>query len=276
MFQKTVKSEVFFNGAGLHSGKNINVKVSPADEDTGICFLRKDMPSVPLFRADASSVVNTERCTVIGNEYFTISTIEHLFSALYALEITNVLIEVDSSELPALDGSALPFYLALKDAGIVEQRNAAKVLNLKEPVFLSSNNCYLIALPSNELRFTVLTDYPEKSIGRELCDFVMSADAFEKSVAPARTFAFYSEVKALLEKNLALGGSIENALVIYDDAYSSPLRLNNEIAAHKCLDLIGDISLCSYRLKAHITAIKPGHKINTAFALMLQNIGGNH
>ena len=269
MNQKTILSSIEIKGTGLHSGENITVKLEPAMENSGIVFHRSDLVEKPL-KALASNVVNTKRCTVLGNDEFKISTVEHILSALYALNIDNINIFVNGAEMPAMDGSSAVFYNTLKSCGIKELSCPRKEICLTSPIFEIINDSILIALPSKERKFTVVLDYPGTLLGTELCSFNLDKDSYIDKVAPSRTFAFMHEVQMLLDNNLAKGGDFNNALVISEDSYSSPLKHENEPVWHKCLDLIGDMSLCGKVLLSHIVAIKPGHTINTKLALKLE------
>ena len=272
MNQKTILSSTELKGTGLHSGEDITLKLEPGKENSGIVFHRSDLLGSKPLKALASNVVNTQRCTVLGNDEFKISTVEHLLSALCALGIDNINISVSGSELPALDGSSAILYNSLKSCGIKELDSDKKVIRLAIPVFEVKNDSILIALPSEERKFTVVLDYPGTLLGTELCSFNLDRDSYTDKVAPSRTFAFMHEVQYLLDNNLAKGGDFNNALVISEDSYSSPLKHENEPVWHKCLDLIGDISLCDKTLFAHIVAIKPGHTINTQLALKLEQM----
>lgn len=272
MNQRTILSAIELKGNGLHSGENVTVKLEPAPENNGILFHRSDLPGSKPIKALASNVVSTQRCTVLGSDEFKISTVEHLLSALFALGLDNINIFTNASELPALDGSSSIFYSSLKSSGIKELNSQKKIVRPQIPIFETKNDSILIALPSEEKKYTVILDYPGTILGTELCSFNLDKDSYTDKVAPSRTFAFMHEVQYLLDNNLAKGGDFNNALVISEDTYSSPLKHENEPVWHKCLDLIGDISLCGKTLLAHIIAIKPGHTINTQLALKLEQM----
>ena len=274
MNQKTIQTSFEIRGIGLHSGKEVTLRLESAVENNGITFKRLENLDAKPLPALASNVISTQRCTVLGNEDFKVGTIEHLLSALYALGIDNINILTDSSELPAMDGCAVSFYNALKSCGIKELSAPKKVVILKEPFIIHKNDSTLIALPYEGKKFTAVLDYPGTLLGTQACIFDLDKESYIDEIAPARTFAFMSEIKALLENNLAKGGDFNNALVIDEDSYSSPLKFANEPVRHKCLDLIGDIALCGKLLFAHVIAIKPGHSINTQLALEIEKNGG--
>ncbi len=274
MNQQTISSALEFTGIGLHTGKESCIKLEPMPPDSGIVFRRADLPDAPPLKALASNVVNTQRCTVLGNGFFKISTVEHLLSSLYSIGIDNLMITVDAEEIPAMDGSSIEYFNALTACGLKTQAAPRKVLSLQQPCFSVKNGSIIIALPSQDRRFTVMLDYDHPMIGTQICDFDLLKDSYCEKIAPARTFGFLHEVQALLDRNLARGGDISNALVIMPDGFSTPLRLENEPVHHKCLDLIGDISLSGLLVFAHIIAIKSGHALNVDFALKLEQMGG--
>ena len=257
MKQKTIKSEFEFEGKGLHTGLKIHAKFLPAEENTGICIRRTDLEGQPCYEARVEYVSATERGTVLENGTWRVSTIEHAMSALYAMGITNCVIELDAPEMPILDGSAMPFVAAILMSGIEEQEE----LEVE------------ISFPGQIL-------HDQKA---ELKDL----STYAKDIASARTFCFVREIAYLLSRGLIRGGDLKNALVIYEypisqeamdqltDAlgqprqqadklgYLSPLKYENEPARHKLLDLIGDFSLLGVRLQGRISAYRPGHGPNT-------------
>jgi UDP-3-O-[3-hydroxymyristoyl] N-acetylglucosamine deacetylase len=268
LFQQTsLRAPYSIEGVGMHTGAEARITVKPAPANSGIHFV-VGAARIP---ARAAFVVNTRRCTCLGNGDKRVDTVEHLLSALFGLCITNVEIEVEGPEIPILDGSAQLWVKGLKAAGIVELGVCAPTLRLSEPVALQTGDSWYIAVPSEELGVTCVTHFDHPLLGTETITYVESPDHYENEIAPARTFGFSSEVEALLAAGLARGGSLDNALIIQHDRFSHKLRLPHECARHKLMDLLGDLSLTGERLCASVTAIKPSHQGNTAFATLLSN-----
>lgn len=270
MEQRTLARSFTLAGAGIHTGASGRLTLHPAEPDAGRVF-RLGAVTVP---ARADYVIDTRRCTTLGREGASISTVEHLLSALYGLSVDNVVIEAEGPEVPILDGSALPFVEAILSAGIVGQNQPLRALKLTETLTLEEGDCLVTATPTDapaEFRVDVqFADWPEgsgtlvKPVG---ADF---AEEYAATIAPARTFAFRREVEMLLAAGLAKGGSLDNALIVTPpDEFSTPLRLPQEWQAHKLLDMIGDLALTDARLVLNVTATRPGHRINTLFAQAL-------
>lgn len=245
---------VEFSGHGVHLGQACCVRVEPAPPGHG-CWLQQGSERFP---ALAHNVVELERCTVLGHGDARISTVEHLFAALAALRVYDCNVVVDGPELPILDGSALPFLSALEPC--VEPSGSIEPLVLREPVWVGNDNSQVLALPAEETVLRYALYYPHPLLGYQECEFTPARHSFATELAPARTFALQQEVELLQAKGLARGGSLDNALVVGMDAYSSPLRLPNEPVRHKCLDLLGDLYLLGRPLQAQVIAIKAGHR----------------
>lgn len=265
MYQKTIENSFELSGIGLHTGKNSTIKVFPAKENSGIVFYRTDLPNKPSIPANYSKVTSTLRSTTLGENSIQIATVEHFLAALYGLGIDNLKIELNGEELPALDGSALIFTQALQNAGIVMQNILKKEYLIKEPLIIHEDDAYLIVLPDNKLKITYIIQFPHSLVGTQWFSFKLNKQTFINDIAPSRTFGFLEEIQTLFEKKLALGGNLENAILIKPDGYSSPLRFSNELVRHKCLDLLGDLALTGLILKAHIIVIKGNHTLNIKF-----------
>lgn len=274
MKKHTLAAPILLTGTGLHTGLECYAKLLPCREDVGIVYKRVDLAGAPTIQALASNVHSTARCTSLQKGELSISTIEHIQAALYMYGIDNLIIECNAPEVPIKDGSSLLFCNEIEKVGIEELPLETEPLKLTEPIVKSRGESYIVAVPSESARFTVVVDYGEKVIGVQSYDFDPTKEEFKTALAPARTFAFMKEIQALLEHNLARGGSLDNALIVDESGYSSPLRLSAEPARHKCLDLIGDLSLAGRKLQMHVIAIKPGHSANTEFAKELQKLGG--
>lgn len=259
MRQKTISNPFELSGPGLHSGKPSVLNFSPAPANTGICFV-KDGQEIP---AVLGQVKETKRGTSLNG----IAVTEHLLSALYGLGIDNLKIEINGDELPALDGSALPYVEALEKAGIIEQAAEKNYLTNHQTIKLTDNIASLEALPYNGFKVSFMIDFP--GIGKQQLVFELNKDDFKADLAPARTFGYIEEYELLKEQGLAKGASLENALVLGNDGYLNTPRFPDELVRHKILDLIGDLALIGRPIKAEIKAIKSGHKLNIELARRL-------
>ncbi|MBU4561013.1 UDP-3-O-acyl-N-acetylglucosamine deacetylase, partial [bacterium] len=234
-YQRTIKKEINYSGIGLHTGKRVKITFKPAPVDSGVRFVRVDLEGKPQIAAEVSKVIKASRETSIGEGEVKVQSIEHILAALAGLRIDNLEIEIDSDELPAADGSTLPFVQVLKEAGVVEQEKERKYLKLKEAVSYAKENVYLIALPNEELKVSYTIDFDHPVLRTQFASFVINEDTFTKEIAPARTFGFESEVRELKEKGLIKGGSLENAVVIGEKGIlnKEPLRFSDEFVRHK-------------------------------------------
>ncbi len=269
--QNTIGSSFTLEGIGIHSGTVGRITVHPAQANTGRVF-RIGKIAIP---ARAEYVTDTRRCTTLGKEGIAVSTVEHLLSALYGMQVDNALIEVEGTEIPILDGSALPFVAAIQSVGIVSQSEPANFLMLSQEITLTAGASEMHANTSENFTIECRVSFENWTEGTAspLCEVDNSND-YATAIAPARTFAFQEEVEALLAAGLAKGGSLDNALVITPpDTFSSPLRLPQEWAIHKILDMVGDLALVDARLCLALKATKPGHRINTLLAQTLREQG---
>lgn len=259
---------------GLHTGKEVKMTLCPAKEGTGVVFERTDLPSHPLIPATIEYVQDTSRSTTIGIGGIRVHTVEHVLAALCAYQIDNVKIKVSSAEPPVGDGSSQPFVEMIESCGIQEQAHPLPVVRVNKPVYWSKGDIHLVALPSDEYRVSYTLHYPNSpAIRCQYYSVFVNQTSFKDEISPCRTFALYDEVSQLMDRGLIKGGSLENAVVIKDDVIFSKegLRFPEEMARHKILDLIGDLSLVGFPFLAHIVAIRSGHGANTAFAKELFN-----
>ena len=267
--QKTIAKEATFQGKGLHSGKNCKVKLIPARENSGIIFKRIDIAEDNIILADFKYISSSNLCTTLKNynSEAKIFTVEHLLAAIKGNDIDNVLIECDSPEIPALDGSALEFDKIIKKAGIhYQENNFKKYIVVKKEIIVKNDNGSKITLsPSNEFKLKCLIKFPEP-IGQQSLEFNKPLTEIYKEVFNARTFCFFKDIESMKNNGLAKGGSLKNAIVIKNNKIlnESGLRDRNEFVKHKILDLIGDLALGNYNLMGFIEAICPGHEINKA------------
>ncbi|MBX3168124.1 MAG: UDP-3-O-[3-hydroxymyristoyl] N-acetylglucosamine deacetylase [Candidatus Eremiobacteraeota bacterium] len=262
--------EVHFEGVGVHRGEKCLVSLAPGPAGSG-CWMQRDGQR---WRCLADSVVEVERCTVLGNGQTSVSTVEHLFAALSSVAVYDCEISVKGSEIPIMDGSALPFVQGLKP--FLEPGPAIEPLRLSQPLWVGNEQSQVLALPSPVCRFHYALYYPKTPIGYQEASYEPLSDSFEQKLAPARTFALEREVEWLRAQGLARGGSLNNALVVLADGFSSPLRLEQEMARHKCLDLVGDLYLLGRPLLAQVFAVKAGHRWHVELARkMLRELAEN-
>ncbi len=297
--QHTIQTPVSVSGVGLHTGENITLTILPAKENTGITFLRKDIGPEAFLKADANLVVDTARGTSIGYEEVRVSTVEHVLAALTGMGIDNVIVAVDQSETPILDGSSRFYVEALKKAGRVEQDALRDYFEIREPVRFTheEKDCEFIALPSDHFRITCLIDYDSTVLGHQYASLDDIND-FADEIAPCRTFVFLHELEFLLDQNLIKGGDLSNAIVFVDrpvsqeeldrmaNLFNKPsvevktegilnnvdYLFPNEPARHKLLDIVGDLTLAGKPIKGHIIAKKPGHASNVLFAKKIKSL----
>ncbi len=270
MEQQTLRRSFTLAGVGVHSGESCRVTVHPAEPDIGRLVRAQGVE----FPARADYVVDTTRSTTLGYEGVTVRTVEHLLSALHGCGVDNARIEVTGPEIPILDGSALPFAQAILEAGIEAEGCPPRVRTVRESLALSDGTSQASADPASGLWLEVETEFAEWPEGHAVQRAAIgpeTAQDYIAGIAPARTFAFRSEVEQLLAAGLAKGGSLDNALVITPpDQFSTPLRLPGEWCAHKLLDVIGDLALVDARLEMRISLTRPGHWINTRLAQRLR------
>ncbi|MCH9608694.1 MAG: UDP-3-O-acyl-N-acetylglucosamine deacetylase [Chlamydiales bacterium] len=274
--QRTLKRKVSFSGIGIHTGKKVTLTFVPAKEHTGIVFQRSDLPGEPIIPASLEYVLDTSRSTTIGVGSTHVHTVEHVLAALAANQIDNLIVRVSNKEPPIGDGSSSPFIHLIEEAGIEEQDAVRSVVKIKRPVYLSKKNIHLIALPSDEYRVSYTLNYPNVPVIRsQYFSFSVSDKGFKEEVSRCRTFALYEEISHLMDQGLIRGGSLDNAVVIKDNAILSKegLRYPDEMVRHKVLDLIGDLFLVGFPFIAHIVAVCSGHETNVAFGKKLLEEG---
>ncbi|MCA9396347.1 MAG: UDP-3-O-[3-hydroxymyristoyl] N-acetylglucosamine deacetylase [Candidatus Omnitrophica bacterium] len=264
-FQKaTIDREVLISGNGLHTGQPVKICFKPADPDTGITFIRTDLPGCPDIQSSPDLYCSgAGRRSVIGNTAVQIDTTEHLFAALWGLGITDIRIEADGAELPALDGSSAEFYRVLSEGGIRLFDTPSRPVEISGPLFVSANKAAILALPSDSLKITYTLDYPHQQLRQTVFSSRIDRDFFIKEIASARTFCTKSEADALLAAGYGKGANTENTLVI-DEAgpVDNRLKWADECARHKVLDLLGDISVLGSDIRVHFIAIRSGHDLN--------------
>ena len=275
MNRKTLKNTIEYNGIGLHKGEIIKMKLIPS-ESGKIVFKMLNMPEGKNeIELDYQNTFDLTRGTNLKNEHGAmVFTIEHFLSALYVAGITDLTIELTGNELPICDGSAIKFLDLFNEAGIVDLNEEVNEIVVKEPVYLSKGDKHLIALPYDGYKLTYAIRFEHTFLKSQLAEFEITEENYRKEIAPARTFGFDYEVEYLKENNLALGGSLDNAIVIKKDGVLNPdgLRFEDEFVRHKMLDIIGDLKILNRPIRAHIIAIKAGHLIDVEFARILDKI----
>lgn len=264
--QKTLRGVAQCSGVGVHSGETMTLRLLPAEPNTGVVFFRTDLKNgARSIKASWDNVVDTQLCTVIGNDHGGhVKTIEHLMAAFRALEIDNVIVEVDGPEVPVMDGSAASFIFLIEMAGVVEQDATRAEIVILKPIEVKEGDKSVALLPSDEASFSVDIDFNGTLIGTQHYDFTLTSEGFKSEIARARTFGFYKDVELMAKHGRMLGGSLDNAVVIKDNAVMNEegLRFDDEPVRHKLLDAIGDLSLAGAPIRGRFVGTKPGHDMN--------------
>jgi UDP-3-O-[3-hydroxymyristoyl] N-acetylglucosamine deacetylase len=261
--QRTIKKRVEVNGIGLHTGKPTKLTFCPAPEDTGVFFVRTDLPGKPALAANANYVSATQLATTISGPHFSVATIEHCLSTLAAFRIDNLFIELDGPEIPIGDGSAKIFLEALLAAGMVEQDQPRKYAYINQTIYYGDTEKYAYITPYNGLRITATIDFNHPRIGKQTLDIDINEQSFSREIASARTFGFMKDVEALRARGLAIGGSMQNAIVLDQEEILNPegLRFADEFVRHKVLDALGDLVTLGIPLMGHVVLYKAGHDL---------------
>ena len=297
--QTTISKSTSLKGVGLHTGRNVTLKFLPAGANFGYAFKRVDLEGEPIIKADASLVTSTQRGTCLEKNGVSIQTCEHVLAALVGLEIDNVIIELDSSEPPIMDGSSKFFIEALEKAGVKELDNFREVYVVKDVISYTDEDTgsEITIIPSEEYQVTTMVDFGTKVLGTQNANLTKLSN-FKNEISNSRTFSFLHELEMLLEEGLIKGGDLNNAIVYVDKPLSKDtmeklkiafnketiavkpngildnlnLHYPNEAARHKLLDVVGDLALIGTRLKGKVIANKPGHYVNTQFAKKMSKI----
>ena len=297
--QKTLNSSIEFAGVGLHTGEDVHMVIEPARINHGVKFQRIDLENQPILPADINLVTDTQRSTTLEKDNVKIVTVEHLMSALYALGVNNVLIKIDSSEVPILDGSAKYFVEEIQKVGLKVQDAPLKYIDLPDPIHYTDpdSGSEILFVPTNNFIISVVLDYQNLALGTQYAE-IRDLKDYSTEIAPCKTFVFLTELEKLSKANLIKGGGLENAIVVVDREDTKPseikklahllgkdgsdiqingnvlnnceMQFYNEPARHKLLDVIGDLALIGMPIKGHIITKKPGHKLNTSFAQILK------
>jgi UDP-3-O-[3-hydroxymyristoyl] N-acetylglucosamine deacetylase / 3-hydroxyacyl-[acyl-carrier-protein] dehydratase len=292
--QKTIKNEISLSGVGLHTGVMVNMTFKPAPINNGFTFIRVDLEGNPVIEANADFVVNTQRGTNLEKLGVKIQTPEHVLAAFVGCDLDNIIVELNASELPIMDGSAIEFVKAIEKAEVVEQDAPRKYYTIKENISFTDE---ILVMPAEDYQITTMVDFGTKVLGTQNATLKNLAD-FKSEIASCRTFSFLHELENLLDNGLIKGGDLNNAIVYVDKEISEKTMNNlkvafgkdkitvkengildnlvlhypNEAARHKLLDVIGDLALIGVWIKGKVIANKPGHFVNTQFAKKLQKI----
>ncbi len=277
--QQTIKESITLNGVGLHSGKHVELKMEPAEADNGIKFIRVDSKKNNIVEAIWSNVSETLLSTTISNSYgLKISTIEHLMSALSGLHIDNLNIYLNAAEVPIMDGSSRPFVDMIESVGIEKQNKNRKLLNIKKIVEVNSNNSSVKIIPNNQFSIDFEIDFPSQLVSKQSCQLQLINGNYKTDIAAARTFGFEKDVKNLRSNGLALGGSLENAVVVGENKILNKdgLRFTDEFVRHKILDSIGDLYLAGSPILGYFYGNKSGHYLNNQLLRKLFSDDSNY
>lgn len=266
LMQRTLASEVKASGIGLHGGRPVHMTLKPAPEDTGVVFRRTDLHDKPELKASADIVRDTNLCTGLCDDVrkLQIYTVEHLMSALFGLGVDNVIVELSADEVPIFDGSSAPFVFLIESAGILSQNKPKKVIKVLRPVEVRDGEKWAKIKPDDTFSMHLEVDYNHPVIPSQTKRFDINADFYRSSIARARTFCFQSDVEKMQQHGLALGGGLDNAIVVGDFSVLNPsgLRYKDEFLRHKALDCIGDFYMCGYAIIGAFSAYMPGHGMN--------------
>lgn len=267
MRQRTLKQVIEATGIGLHSGNKVQLVLRPAPVNTGIVFRRTDLDPVVDIPAQAELVRETTLCTaLVTDDGVRLSTVEHLMAALAGMGIDNVFVEVDAAEIPIMDGSSLPFVYLLQQAGVEEQQAAKRFIRIKQPIRIEDGDKWAELSPYNGFRIDFAIDFAHPAIDADTQHKVLdlSACSFVQEISRARTFGFMRDIEYLQANNLALGGSLDNAIVLddYKILNDDGLRYNDEFVKHKILDAIGDLYMAGHSIVGEVKAYKSGHALN--------------
>lgn len=265
MNQTTLSKTISVSGVGLHTGVDVNMTLKPAPENTGYIFVRTDLDNFEI-PASVEYISHCSYATTLMRRGVVLSTCEHLLSALRGSGVDNCFIELDNIEIPIMDGSSEDFIELIANAGVVEQHSPKHILRILEKVEYEQGDRKMSIEPAANYEIDCVIDFPHPFIERQSLNFVFKNGSFGKEIASARTFGFTHEIEMLRKANLALGGSLDNAIVLTPDGMlnETPLRFDDEFVRHKILDIIGDFALLGMHIEGKITAVKSGHSVHAS------------
>jgi len=267
--QRTLRRVVYCAGIGLHSGRKVTLVLKPAPANHGIRFQRADLGGSDI-PADVSHLGNNQQLqTGLVREQATVETIEHLLAALRGLGVDNVLVELNQAEVPIMDGSSAPWVYLIQDAGLKDLGEPRRTIRVLRQVQLQHGDKRIAIYPSDRFKISYTISFDHPMLRHQQKTIEIDEQAFIDHIAPARTFGFLKEVEMLRQRGLALGGSLENAIILGETGVLNPLRFEDEFVRHKMLDVIGDLALVGYPIQGHLVVHRGGHALHTAFAAEL-------
>jgi UDP-3-O-[3-hydroxymyristoyl] N-acetylglucosamine deacetylase len=267
--QRTLRRQVSCAGIGLHSGNKVTLSLKPAPANSGIRFRRTDLGNLEI-QATVANLAGMHYATGLAQNEGSVETVEHLLAALVSLGIDNVLVELNYPEVPIMDGSASPFVYLIQEAGIKPLGVPKRAIRIRQPIELSRGDKRIALYPCDHFKVTYSISFDHPMLRHQARTVSLSEEAFVEQIAPARTFGFLKEVELLRQHGLALGGSLDNAIVIGETGVlNNQLRFDDEFVRHKILDAIGDLALVGYPVIGHLVAHRAGHALHTAFAAKL-------
>jgi UDP-3-O-[3-hydroxymyristoyl] N-acetylglucosamine deacetylase len=275
--QRTIASEIRLEGIGLHTGRCAAVRILPGLAGSGIVFARSDLREDRLVPARPHTVRSTSYGTALGNSRGNeVATVEHLLAALHGCGIDNAWIEVNGPEIPILDGSAAPIVERIMRAGTIAQRLPRAYMRITRRMIVEDGDSFAIIEPNHGTLYSVHIHFPSPAIGRQAHTFALGEQDFAQSIAPARTFVMLEDIGRLRERGLALGGALDNAVVVGSSGVLNRggLRFPDEFARHKLLDLVGDLALAGCRILGKVHVVRPGHRINCRIVRELEQNPG--
>ena len=268
IMQTTLKNKLLFSGVGIHNGRAVKMSIEPAKPNTGIIFKRVDIDNNNLIKSIIDNVETSQLCTKITNDHgISVSTIEHLMATFNGLKIDNAIIKINSPELPAMDGSSQEYTQKIIKSGIKTQNISRKYLKIIKKITVREDHRYISITPAKEFTLDIEINYPNTIIGNDKFSYKDSQEEFIKNISKARTFAFYEDIRKMRTAGLAIGGSLNNAIVVdkFKIVNSSGLRLDKEFTKHKVLDCLGDFYLLGMPIIGKIECFAPGHRLNEKF-----------
>ena len=268
IMQTTLKNKLLFSGVGIHNGRAVKMSIEPAKPNTGIIFKRVDIDNNNLIKSIIDNVETSQLCTKITNDHgISVSTIEHLMATFNGMKIDNAIIKINSPELPAMDGSSDEYSQKIIKSGIKTQNISRKYLKIIKKITVREDHRYISITPAKEFTLDIEINYPNTIIGNDKFSYKDSQEEFIKNISKARTFAFYEDIRKMRTAGLAIGGSLNNAIVVdkFKIVNSSGLRLDKEFTKHKVLDCLGDFYLLGMPIIGKIECFAPGHRLNEKF-----------
>ena len=263
--QRTLRRTISCAGIGLHSGKKVTLSLKPAPADSGIRFRRLDLGGLEI-PAHVSAVTNLTYATTLSVGEARVETVEHLLAALVSQGIDNVFVDMTHPEVPIMDGSSAPFVYLIQEAGVRKLSSPRRYLKVRQPISVSNGDKRMTVYPADECKVTYSISFDHPLLRAQSRTATITEDAFAEDIAPARTFGFLKEVEMLRQRGLALGGSLDNAIVLGESGVLNTLRFDDECVRHKILDCIGDLALVGYPIIGHVVVERGGHALHTSLA----------